>query len=250
MQVWSCGGGTQSGAIAELIASGKLPVPDLAFMTDTGRERSSTWPFVDAFIRPRLLSVGLDLQIVQKSEFATVDLFSLKERSILLPGFTTQSGKVGRLGGFCSGEWKREVGMRYLRSIGVESATQWIGISVDEMHRVRTPRTKWLQLRYPLLFDVPMRRWQCVELIRAAGWKGLIPHSACWMCPNLSDPEWLDMKLHWPEDFSNACALDRELRETDPHFFIHGSCIPLDEVDFTAQRTMLPGSGCVAECFT
>jgi len=55
-QVWSCGGGTQSGAIAELIRLGKLPVPDFAFMTNTGRERSSTWPFVDGFIRPALAS--------------------------------------------------------------------------------------------------------------------------------------------------------------------------------------------------
>lgn len=37
-QVWSCGGGTQSGAIASLIRLGKLPRPDYAFMTDTGRE--------------------------------------------------------------------------------------------------------------------------------------------------------------------------------------------------------------------
>ena len=57
-QIWSCGGGTQSGAIASLIASGELPRPDYAFMTDTGREKSGTWPFVDGFIRPALAKVG------------------------------------------------------------------------------------------------------------------------------------------------------------------------------------------------
>ena len=41
-EIWSCGGGTQSGAIAVLIGQGKLPKPDLCFMTDTGREKSST----------------------------------------------------------------------------------------------------------------------------------------------------------------------------------------------------------------
>ena len=41
-QVWSCGGGTQSAAIAALIVRGDLPKPDYAYMVDTGRERTAT----------------------------------------------------------------------------------------------------------------------------------------------------------------------------------------------------------------
>jgi len=164
LQVWSCGGGRQSGAIAELIRQGRLPRPDLCVMTNTGRERSSTWPFVDGFIRPKLAEVGLELTIIKKDDWATVDLLSTKGL-VLLPGFTNQSGSLGKLEPYCSGEWKREVLMRYLRSLGVESATNWIGISLNEMSRVRRPRVKWLQIRYPLLFDVPMRVNQCVALV-------------------------------------------------------------------------------------
>jgi hypothetical protein len=36
--VWSCGGGTQSAAIAALIVSGQMPVPDLSVIVDTERE--------------------------------------------------------------------------------------------------------------------------------------------------------------------------------------------------------------------
>lgn len=250
VEVWSCGGGTQSGAIAQLIKEGRLPKPDIALMVDTGRERSSTWPFLDGFIRPALACVDLELTVIPKADFATVDLFSLTGKDILLPGFTNKNNTIGKLDGYCSGEWKRDVTMRYLRSIGIQSATNWIGISLDEMRRVRTPRRKWLRLRYPLLFDVPMRRHQCIELIKAAGWKGTIPHSACWMCPNLGDAEWIDMKLHWPDDFAAACSLEKELQQSDPHFFLHGSCQPLGDVDFFAQHTLLPSMGCVGECFT
>jgi hypothetical protein len=115
VQVWSCGGGTQSGAIATLIKRGKLPRPDFAFMTDTGRERSSTWPFVDGFIRPALASVGLDLTIVNAGEFASLEIFSAD--TVLLPGYTTQSGTVGKLSPFCSGKWKRDVGERPLAEV-------------------------------------------------------------------------------------------------------------------------------------
>jgi hypothetical protein len=248
VQVWSCGGGTQSGAIATLIKRGKLPRPDFAFMTDTGRERSSTWPFVDGFIRPALASVGLELTVVNAADFARLDVYW--NDTILLPGYTTQSGSVGKLSPFCSGKWKRDVGERWMRSVGIETARNWVGISLDEARRIRAQHRSWLELWYPLIFEVPLRRHQCVELIREEGWTGHIPHSACWVCPNSSDAEWIDLKTNWPEDFTKACDLETETRRRDPHFYLHPSCVPLAEVDFTAQHSMFPERGCVGGCFT
>ncbi len=249
VEVWSCGGGTQSGAIAVLIAQGKLPTPDVAFMSDTGREKSSTWPFVHEFIRPQLRTVGLELTIVKSAEFASLDLFS-GSGDALMPGFTNQSGSVGKLSPFCSGRWKVDVGERFLRSLGVVSANNWVGISIDEMQRVRTQHRPWLKLWYPLIFGVPMRRRECVDLIRTVGWVGHIPHSACYMCPNMGDAEWIDMQRNWPGDFAAACAIEAEIHARDPHFFLHQSCIPLGDVDFLAQRSMFPDRGCTSGCFT
>jgi hypothetical protein len=251
VEVWSCGGGTQSGAIAVLIGSGKLPRPDLCFMTNTGREKSGTWPFVEAFIRPHLAKVGAELQIIQSSDFGGGTLFGGEDGiSPLMPGFTTQSGSVGKLSPFCSGSWKTDVGERYLRSLGIETARNWIGISTNELKRVRKQHRPWLELYYPLVFAVPMSRQQCVELIRSTGWTGPIPHSACYMCPNMSDAEWIDLKTNWPEDFAAACAVEAQVRLIDPHFYCHPSCVPLGLVDFTAQGTMFADRGCTAGCFT
>lgn len=248
-EVWSCGGGTQSGAIAALIGAGKLPTPDIAFMSDTGREKSSTWPFVEGFIRPQLAKVGLDLQVIKSAEFSSIDLFSAGGE-VLMPGFTTQSGETGKLSAFCSGRWKVDVGERFLRSIGVEAARNWIGISLDEMRRVRKQHRVWLELWYPLIFGVPMRRAECVELIRAQGWAGHIPHSACYMCPNMGDAEWIDMQANWPTDFAAAIAIEAEIRARDTHFYLHPSCVPLADVDFFSQQTMFAERGCTTGCFT
>ena len=248
--IWSCGGGTQSGAIASLIGSGKLPRPDYAFMTDTGREKSGTWPFVDGFIRPHLAKVGLELTIVKKSEFCEIDLFSAASQSVMLPGYTTQGGGVGKLQGWCSGRWKGDVAERWMRSIGIETATNWIGISLDEMRRVRSQHRGWLKLQYPLIFILRYTRSKCIERIRADGWTGEIPHSACWMCPNMSDGEWLDMSINWSGDFAAACALEIDIQAVDPHFWLHPSCKPLASVDFTAQTTMFSDRGCTTGCFT
>lgn len=248
VQVWSCGGGTQSGAIAALIRLGKLPRPDFAYMTDTGREKSSTWPFVDDFIRPALAAVGLELTVVKASEFARLDVFW--NDTVLLPGYTNITGNVGKLSPFCSGKWKRDVAERWMRSIGIVTCRNWIGISRDEARRIRAQHRPWLELWYPLIFEVPLHRYQCVELIRSEGWKGHIPHSACYMCPNLSDAEWIDMKTNWPTDFALACNLEAETRLNDPHFYLHPSCVPLAEVDFFAQTTMFADRGCTTGCFT
>lgn len=249
VEIWSCGGGTQSGAIAALIADGKLPKPDLCVMIDTGMERSSTWLFVDGFIRPQLATVGLVLKVIKTQEWATVGLLSTKG-SILMPGFTNKSGSIGKLDPFCSQEWKTRPVMRFVRSLGIEAARCWIGFSLEETRRVRMPSEKWWDLLYPLVFEIPMRRQQCVDMIRSKGWKNTIPHSACWSCPNASDPEWIDMKLNSPGDFEAACALDEKLRVVDPHFYLHPACVPPRNVDFFAQHTMLPERGCTAGCFT
>lgn len=248
-EVWSCGGGTQSGAIAVLIGSGKLPRPDYAFITYTGRERSSTWPFVEGFIRLQLAKVGLELTIVKAAEFARLDVFW--NDTVLIPGYTNISGTgVGKLSPFCSGKWKQDVAERWMRSIGIETCRIWIGISRDETRRIRAQHRPWLALWYPLIFEVPMRREECVQLIRDQGWTGHIPHSACYMCPNLSDAEWIDMKMNWPADFRAACDLEAEMYIKDPHFFLHPSCVPLGEVDFFAQTTMFAERGCTGGCFT
>lgn len=237
-----------------LIRLGKLPRPDFAFMTDTGREKSSTWPFVDGFIRPALASVDLELTVVKASDFTShLDVIYTNqdgETTIMLPGFTTLSGETGKLSPFCSGKWKRDVGERWMRSVGIAKARNWIGISRDEARRIRAQHRGWLELWYPLIFKVPMTRARCVELIRAQGWDGPIPHSSCWMCPNQTDAEWLDMKINQPEDFAAACALEAETRAQDPHFYLHESCIPLVDVDFTGQFTMFADRGCTTGCFT
>lgn len=227
---------------------GKLPKPDLAFMTDTGRERASTWPFVHGFIRPALKAVGLELQIIQAADFARLDVYW--SGTVLLPGYTNKSGNAGKLSPFCSGKWKQDVAERWLRSIGIETCRNWIGISRDEARRIRAPHRSWIDLWYPLIFEVPLTRQACIELIRAQGWADQIPHSACYMCPNHSNSEWIDMKLHWASDFTAACELEAEVRLKDPHFFLHASMRPLADVDFFAQQSLLSERGCYEGCFT
>lgn len=239
-QVWSCGGGTQSAAIAALIVQGRLPKPDHALIVDTEREKSTTWRYLEEVLIPNLAQVGVSIERVPKSKFCKDDLYGGEDgHTLLIPAFTTMAETgVGKLPTYCSSHWKQEVTQRYLRSIGVEEAQLWIGISRDEMKRIRAPRRKWLRERYVLLFDVPMYRSECIHLVMdVMGWPKP-PRSACWMCPNMSDQEWRDMDA---EDFKKAIAFDREIRKVDNFVFLHELGKPLDEIDFTDRQ---PKLGC------
>lgn len=249
-QVWSCGGGTQSAAIAALIVQGRLPKPDYALIVDTNREKSGTWAYLDNVLRPELAKVGVEIARVDRSVFSRVDLYSINGDSLLLPFFTSQKGEVSKVPAYCSVEWKQRVATRWMRTQGITTAVNWLGISTDEMSRVRTPHRAWLQLRYPLIFDVPMSRRDCMTLIAEMGWPEA-PRSSCWMCPNMRDAEWREMKADYPEDFARAVALESELRATDPHVWLHESAKPLDEVDFTNYQSTLFAKGCDSgHCFT
>jgi hypothetical protein len=70
-----------------LIVNGALPKPDLAVIVDTEREKSQTWAYYEAILKPNLARVGVTLHRVRKSEFATVDLYATNG-DLLLPVYT------------------------------------------------------------------------------------------------------------------------------------------------------------------
>lgn len=238
-QVWMYGGGVQSCAIAALICQGKIPVPDVAVISDTGREQESTWDYLGVVVAPALARIGLEIEVVPAS-LRRVDLYA-GNGDLLLPVFSTQSGAVSKLPTFCSGEWKRDTLNRYLSAKGIPPRHRitWLGFSLDEANRIRRLNRSqsgkhWKKVRFPLVDDVPMNRGSCIATVEAMGWP-TPPRSACWMCPNMRHDEWQDLKENSPDEFAKAVDLERKLRVRDPHVFFHRSCKPLGEVDFERE---------------
>lgn len=222
MICWSYGGGVQSAAIAVLIREGVLPMPDLSVIADTGRERRTTWQYLDEVIRPYLAPVGVTIEVAPHS-LATKDLYAA-DGLTLMPAFTTE----GRLPTYCSGYWKLSVVDRWLRSKGVEDCDCWIGFSIDELRRVsKQDRKKWLRLAFPLI-DRMINRVMCVRLIEGAGLP-LPRKSRCYQCPHQNEEEWAET-LADPVDGPLAIACDEEVRANDPEgkgLYLHYSRVPL-----------------------
>ena len=258
--IWSYGGGVQSAAIAVLVLRGELPRPERIVMADTSREASATWAYLDEVVQPALAEAGLRVEIAQH-ELATKDLLSTDGKP-LMPVYTRQaedrqrSGRVGQMRNFCSGEWKRDVVRRYVRSLGYGPegrsekgpVVNWLGISRDEIGRMGGDRRKWIVTRWPLIFDRPTTRAECLDLVAEAGWPRP-PKSSCWCCPYRGNAQWRELREAWPGDWERAVALEAELRQRDAGLYLHRSGVPLGEADLSEGE--VGGLPCTSgQCWT
>jgi hypothetical protein len=242
IDVLSYGGGRQTVAMCHLIARGIVERPDRVVIADTGREKGSTWSYADAHVRPLLRPLGLEIEVAPHS-LATVDLFA-RNGDLLMPLYTP----TGKLSAYCSNEWKQRVVRRHLRATGTDGACCWIGFAVDESDRIKERTTRRGQLdgdeppakwpdRYPLA-ELMLTKANCRRIIEDAGWP-LPPPSSCWMCPNMPNAEWREVRANRPAEFEAACRLDEDLRAEDlarghGGVWLHASRLPLRVADLDA----------------
>ena len=225
--VFSSGGGVQSTAIAVLIATGRLSVPDFAIMVDVGFESARTLDYAREITQPRLAEVGCSLNIVKASDYANVDLV-LPSGVVCIPAFMRRDdGSVAHFATYCNNNWKAGAVRKYVLQHGGDSMETWLGISTDEAHRARASKSKSSTLRYPLI-EMGLSRKDCVQLIKAAGWP-LPMRTSCVCCPQRTDSEWLRLMYEQPEDFKRAEAIERQIRRSRPDVFLHRKCVPLRE---------------------
>jgi hypothetical protein len=160
----------------------------------------------------------------------------------------------------CTERFKIRIIKRYLRDrFSIRSGAgaqvvQWMGISLDEAHRMKPAQAGWYDIAYPLI-DLGMRRTDCRRLLDQVGID--TPRSACSFCPYHSDREWKHLKQDHPEDFADAVAFEKAVWAAHARHgsvsgqtaapTLHRSGRTIDEVDFNAQGSLFGGWG--DECF-
>lgn len=246
-QVWACGGGVQSTAIAALICNGTLPKPDFAWIVDVGWEKTSTFNYMHDTLIPKLAEVGVALNIIKTTDYFDNALFD-NAGYIKIPLYLKKDGIVLKCKTRCSGKWKQQVARKWLRSQGVKRCDTWVGISLDEKRRMNTSPVKWNQNKYPLV-EMGIRREDCIDLVARSGWPKP-EHTACFICPNQNDFQWLMTKESYPEDWKIAVEAERMIRTNQPDMFLHRLCKPLDQIDFGVFNFTgtIIGNECYGNC--
>jgi hypothetical protein len=257
--VLNLGAGVQSSTLALMAARGEVgPMPDFAVFADTQAEPTNVYQWLDwlekqlpfpvvRVTRGNLTENSLKIRIKEKSKYGNGITYLKK----LIPvyGISDTGEKVAAIGRGCTADYKIQPILKHIKqACGITrgqkevTVTQWIGISYDEMQRMKLPSNGWTHHRWPLI-EKKMRRSHCIEWMKANGYPEP-PRSACYYCPFHSDTEWRRLRNDDPEHFKKAVEFDKTLRRLwdenrggmRMQVYLHGSLKPLDEVDFDSPE--------------
>jgi len=250
------GAGVQSSAMALMAAKGEItPMPDCAIFADTQAEPDSVYEWLDWLEKELPFPVYRVTKgsLTEKSltpAIATAKAKHYKEgekymkRIIPVFGEMPDGEVVAALGRSCTADYKiRPIEKKIEEIANLKrgekelKVTQWIGISYDEIQRMKESRKPWTQLRYPLI-DLEMHRHHCKQWMKKNGYPEP-PRSACYYCPFHSNKEWRRLRNEEPLFFKKAILFDQQIRELSKldramkmEAYLHRSCKPLGEIDF------------------
>jgi hypothetical protein len=237
----SLGGGPPSVALLILNLTKRIKNPtDVVVFADTGWEKQVTYDAVD---RIESWSAEFGVSIIRtQAKFGPLQDY-VRDKSVPIPVHTENA--IGKRQ--CTERWKIEPIRQAIAAKfgkGVPMIAQ-LGMTVDEIHRVKPPRVKRDSNRYPLI-ELGMNRQACVEVIQEAGLT--VPEwSACLGCPLQSAHRWRRLASEFPEDFAKAVGMDTFLRERAAaegkgKIWLHFNKRPLGEILSTSQMPMLIGA--------
>ena len=232
----SLGAGVQSSAIYRMAVMGEIgPRPDYAIFADTQNEPRWVMESLESLRKwgdiPIVVAtkgeLGDDIRkAVGKKEghFANIPFWTR----------TNDSERATPLRRHCTSDFKIQVVHKKVRELlglepgqrasGKYRVEEWIGISVDEVQRAKPSRVDWIETRWPLLYDRPMRRVEIKAWLEANGFP--IPgKSACVFCPYRKPIEYAKWRDEEPEVFAEAVEWD-ELLRSGPNGVLKGMVHP------------------------
>lgn len=277
LQVLSLGAGVQSSTLALMSEYGELPRLDAAIFADTGAEPAAVYEWLE-HLKEKL---SYPVYTVSNGNL-TVD--SIKtvvgkrsgKRYINngIPVFLRSKFRDGVFFRHCTNQYKIQPVQKKIRELLSESgetvAEQWIGISIDEAHRMKESRVENITNIFPLI-DLRMRRSDCLAWAEKKK-MGKPPRSSCVYCPYNSDKKWLDLKNNDPQGWNVAVEFERKLQqgfvevvearrageatpdlfadtENPPIPYLHRKRIPIDQVELDGEDQLdLFGEECEGMC--
>jgi hypothetical protein len=269
-KVISFGAGTQSTALLLMGLNGDLHGrPDCAVFADTGAEPAHVYEylgFMQEFVKKEYdfdiatIKYGDIYEDLKRGESATGKRFAS------IPAFakTPNGEREGMLRRQCTYEYKILPIKKYMKknfNIRRKNKEQeniielQMGISLDEIQRMKVSQEWFYYHRYPLI-DKDLKRSDSIDYVKKFGLPEP-PRSSCTFCPFHSDSYFRWLKNNYPEDFEKACQADEMIRidkrgKITAELYVHRSLKPLREVDLRSNKEKgmltLWDDGMINEC--
>ena len=267
LRVLSLGAGVQSSTLALMIHKGEIPMVDCAIFADTQAEPPKVYEWLK-FIK-KTVSYPVHIVTWRNLEKDVLDASQGEYQAFTIPFYTKnkETGQKGMLMRQCTADYKikpvtkkvRELlgykkGERVdLKEVKVEML---LGISTDELRRMRMNRLRYIDNQYPLINDFGMSRQDCIAWMKDNGYP-MPAKSACYFCPFHSQSTWKEIKENDPELFQKAVEMDKKIRDQEKYkiknkfkddLYLHRSCEPLDKaLEDDGQLDMFDGFNTICD---
>ena len=221
----SLGAGVQSTVLLLLACAGELPHrPDVAIFADTGWEPKQVYQHLDWL--EQISTIPIYRTQYRDLRRDTINGVSHSDHPFLdIPHYiTTADGETRMSIRQCTTNYKVKPIIRLLRQLAgyphpgppppPDSIHQWLGITTEEVHRVRDANRRFLRNCYPLL-DLGMSRQDCIAWFQERYPGQPLAKSACVGCPFHSDRHWLEIYRRGGPEWDDTIAIDERLRAPD-----------------------------------
>jgi len=261
IRILSFGAGVQSTTLLEMALGGDIEPVDHVVFADTGWEPDAVIANMKHYAG-RCEQAGVQFHMVSGGNIRADALDPAKRYASMPVHVTNLTGGDAMGRRQCTNEYKIQPILKLQRELaGLKKGqrckqhrvTTLIGISLDEIQRMKDPAFPWIRNEYPLV-DLRMSRQSCLAWMESHQLPRP-PRSACIGCPYHSDHEWRQIKAD-PVQWADACQFDDAIRApgavSDRMFeggaFLHAKRIPLREVDLTTEEDRGQGTLFDNEC--
>lgn len=244
LRVLSLGAGVQSSAVLLMNLAGELgPRLDAAVFADTKGEPAAVYDHL-SFLRAEAEKAGLPLYVVEQGDGLEQSVYAPDRHNFGQIPYHLNDGTRPRMSRRqCTTHYKLAPIRRKVRELAAgRNVEQWIGISLDEIHRMRDSGVKYVTNYYPLV-ENRMTRHDCKLWMARNGFPEPA-RSACYFCPLHNTHDWRALRDGAPEEWAKAVRFDEDLRNgtitvtkhLESPAYLHFSGKPLAEVDLSTPE--------------
>ena len=263
LKVISLGMGVQSTAVYLMSSMGyKLKRADVAIFADPQAEHYKTYDMLRWLLKWKEENNGIKI-IVNKDYNILKDLMNnvnTKGKTFVsIPAFNDQEGMVNRQ---CTYDYKINPVQQSVRRLHklkprqrMKPTEMWLGISTDEIERMKDSRMYNIKYFYPLIYH-GLSRNDCIDFFKENNFPVPVK-SSCVFCPYHSNSFWAELQKENGDAWKVSVKVDKAIRnnnkkkktEHTSKYYIHNSCKPLEEIDFEdKQLPLFEGFDCEGHC--
>ena len=258
LKVISLGMGVQSTALYLMSSMGyKVPRADVAVFADPQAEHYKTYDMLEWLLKWQKENDGIEI-IVNRDRNIYEDHMKISPNKHIrvpqIPAHTTPQGIALRQ---CTYEYKITPVVKSIRKLhGLKRGARmkptetWLGISTDEIERMKESSLYNITYFYPLIYH-RISRNDCIDFFKDNNFPVPVK-SSCVFCPYHSNKFWKELHDEDGDAWKISVKVDKKIRKKHNmkgEMYLHTSRKPLEDIDFQDdQLELFEGYDCEGYC--